>query len=90
MGPGSKTVLRGGFGVFVDTFPATVADNLAEQRSYHDSPSVSDGFFGGPYAPLRISRSLLLRQRDRNAPRQDITAGFNIRRELCKLGFAPA
>ena len=58
-GLGSRTTVRGGFGLFVDTFPATVADGLLSNPPNSVGILFADGYFGGPIPPLNSSGPLL-------------------------------
>ncbi len=47
-----NTVLRGGFGLFADTFPGQVADNLATNPPGFNSFAVLGGLGGSPKSAL--------------------------------------
>jgi len=53
-GAGTHTVVRGGFGLFVDTFPATVADGLLGNVPTNIPVTLVDSNFGGPYSPFLV------------------------------------
>ncbi len=51
MGPGTKTVVRGGFGIFHDAFPATIADNILNNAPINTNFTIPGPAFGGsPFA----------------------------------------
>jgi len=51
MGAGTKTVIRGGFGMFSDSFPAQIADSLLNNAPTNVPTEVFGAIFGNP-API--------------------------------------
>ena len=49
---GSKTVIRGGFGIFADAFPAQVADDLLNNAPTNVGFTLLGPAIGGPASPL--------------------------------------
>ncbi len=47
MGTDSRTVVRGGFGMFTDVFPGTVADDLLNNAPTNDGFSLYGPYYGG-------------------------------------------
>jgi hypothetical protein len=47
-GEGTKTVLRGGFGLFTDVFPATIADSVLNNVPVNNPFALFGPAFGGP------------------------------------------
>jgi hypothetical protein len=47
-GVGTGTVIRGGFGIFVDTFPATIADGLLNNAPLSVATELLGAYYGGP------------------------------------------
>jgi hypothetical protein len=95
MGVGTKTVLRGGFGMFVDTFPATVADNLLNNAPTSIPVLYQDQFFN-PSSPI-ASNSLLIDPSVAGSASQSAaadaaatTAGFYKGASSSSLGFNPS
>ena len=52
MGVGSKTVIRGGFGIFADSFPAQIADDLLNNAPGNIPTTIFGPAFGGGLAAL--------------------------------------
>jgi hypothetical protein len=50
--PSTKTVLRGGFGIFTDVFPGTIADTMLNNPPLTVQFQILGGLFGGPAMPL--------------------------------------
>ena len=48
----SKTVLRGGFGIFTDVFPGTIADSMLNNPPLTMLFQIGGAAFGGPMMPL--------------------------------------
>jgi hypothetical protein len=90
-GPGSKTTVRGGFGIFIDTFPATVADNLLTNVPTNIPVTLTDGNFGGAYAPLLIDPGVAGSAYSIAASAASgLAAGFAGGASSSSLGFAPS
>ena len=51
----SKTVVRGGFGIFTDVFPATIADSMLSNPPLTTSFTILGSPFGGPNLALQPS-----------------------------------
>jgi hypothetical protein len=94
MGAGTKTVIRGGFGMFVDTFPATVADALLNNAPLNIPVQFVDAYFGGPLAPpqgpgfpgaITLNGAPVMAAADAAAT----TAGFASGASTSSLGFEP-
>lgn len=51
--PNSKTVLRGGFGIFTDVFPGTIADTMLNNAPLNNEFQILGSSFGGPTMPLQ-------------------------------------
>jgi Carboxypeptidase regulatory-like domain/TonB-dependent Receptor Plug Domain len=49
MGDGSSTVIRGGFGMFTDVFPATIADNILNNAPTNVGFTLPGPAEGGPF-----------------------------------------
>jgi hypothetical protein len=55
--PDSKTVLRGGFGIFTDVFPGTIADTMLDNPPLTLEFQILGAAFGGPTMPLQPTAS---------------------------------
>ena len=55
--PDAKTVFRGGFGVFTDTFPGDIADTILDNPPLTLQFEILGASFGGPAMPLQPSAS---------------------------------
>lgn len=52
LGDGSKTVVRGGFGMFADSFPAQITDNLLNNAPNNIGFTIQGPAGGGPASPI--------------------------------------
>lgn len=67
-GVASKTVVRGGFGVFTDVFPGTIADTMLDNPPLTTEFQILGSTFGGPAMPLQPSAT---------GSYQDLASGAN-------------
>jgi hypothetical protein len=89
-GPGSKTVVRGGFGMFTDVFPATVADNLLNNAPLNVPVELVSSIFGGPYNPFPIDPTAAgSGAQIAAAAALAIQTGFASGASTAELGFQP-
>jgi hypothetical protein len=51
--PDAKTVVRGGFGIFTDVFPGTIADTMLDNPPLTLEFQILGSAFGGPTMPLQ-------------------------------------
>jgi hypothetical protein len=51
--PVNRTVIRGGFGMFTDIFPGTIADTMLDNPPLTLEFQILGSAFGGPYMPLQ-------------------------------------
>jgi hypothetical protein len=91
--PDAKTVVRGGFGIFTDVFPGTIADTMLDNPPLTLSFQILGSAFGGPTMPLQTTATGSFQQQASGAnatfQSQFKTGGSLVSMSKANANFAP-